>query len=68
VVVKDGKLEHWLNGKLVSELDTKSAEWTERLAKSKFKNKAGFASGKGHLMLTDHQNETWFRHIRVRAL
>jgi hypothetical protein len=68
VIVKDGKLEHWLNGKLVSALDTKSPEWTERIAKSKFKNKAGFAPGKGHLMLTDHQNETWFRNIKVKAL
>lgn len=68
VVVREGKIEHWLNGKLVCAADTSSAEWKERIAKSKFKNKPGFAPGKGRIMLTDHKDETWYRNIRIREL
>lgn len=68
VVVKDGKIEHYLNGKLVCEADTKSAEWKTRIAASKFKNKVGFAPGHGHIMITDHTDKTWYRNIRVKEL
>ncbi|MEA3208770.1 MAG: hypothetical protein QOE70_1827 [Chthoniobacter sp.] len=68
VVVNQGKIEHWLNGKLAVAADTNGDEWKAAIAKSKFKDKPGFAPGKGHLMLTDHGDETWFRNIRVKAL
>lgn len=68
VVVKDGKIEHWLNGKMVVGADTTSQEWKDAIAKSKFKNKEGFAPGKGHIMLTDHTDETWYKSIRIRTL
>lgn len=68
VVVRNGKIEHWLNGKLVCAADTNSDDWKERIAKSKFKNKPGFAPGKGRIMLTDHKDETWYRNIRIREL
>jgi hypothetical protein len=68
VVVKQGKIQHWLNGKLAVEADTNTEEWKTAVAQSKFKNKPGFAPGKGHLMLTDHGDETWFRNIRVTPL
>jgi hypothetical protein len=67
IVVQDGKVQHWLNGKLTSEADTTSADWLERIAKSKFKTKPGFAPGQGKLMLTEHGAETWFRNLRVTA-
>jgi hypothetical protein len=65
LVVKGTKIEHWLNGKLVCEADTASDEWKAGIAASKFKGKEGFAPGKGHIMLTDHSDETWFRNIRI---
>lgn len=68
VVAKDGKLQHWLNGVLVGEADTSSAEWKANLAASKFKDKVGFAPGKGRIMLTDHQDKTWYRNIRITEL
>lgn len=68
LVVNAGKIEHWLNGKLVAHADTQSAEWKELIAKSKFKDKAGFAPGRGHIMLTDHQDETWYRNLRLTVL
>ena len=68
VVVKNGVIEHHLNGKLASTVDTRSEEWKECVANSKFKNKQGFAPGRGKLMLTEHGNPTWFRNIRIKAL
>jgi hypothetical protein len=68
VVVKDGRIEHWLNGRLVCEADTASAEWKERLAASKFKKKEGFAPGHGKIMITDHHDKVWYKSIRIREL
>jgi hypothetical protein len=68
VVVNNGKIEHWLNGKLASSADTKTDEWKAHLAKSKFKSKAGFAPGHGKLMLTAHGDPAWYRNIRIREL
>ena len=67
IVVQDGKLQHWLNGALASEADTTTPEWKAMIAKSKFKNKEGFAPGQGKIMLTEHGDETWFRNIRITA-
>ncbi len=68
VVVKDGKIQHWLNGALASEADTTTEEWKQMVGASKFKSKAGFAPGKGRIMLTDHGDKAWFRNIRVKEL
>ncbi|MBL9180375.1 MAG: DUF1080 domain-containing protein [Verrucomicrobiaceae bacterium] len=65
IIVQNGKIQHWLNGALACEADTTTTEWKEMIAKSKFKNKEGFAPGKGRIMLTEHGNETWFRNIRI---
>jgi hypothetical protein len=68
VVVKNGKIEHWLNGTLSSSADTTTAEWKEHLALSKFKNKEGFAPGHGKLMLTAHNDPAWFKNLKIREL
>ncbi len=68
IVVKNGKIEHWLNGKMVVDADTTTPEWKEMVGKSKFKNREGFAPGQGRIMITDHQDETWYRAIKVRRL
>ena len=67
IVVKDGKIQHWLNGALACEADTSTPEWKEMIGRSKFKNKPGFAPGKGKIMLTEHGDETWYRNIRLTA-
>lgn len=67
IIVQDGKIQHWLNGALASEADTNAPEWKEMIAKSKFKNKEGFAPGHGKIMLTEHGDETWFRNIKLTA-
>ena len=68
IVVNNGKIQHWLNGALVSEADTTSDDWKQRIAASKFKSKENFAPGHGKIMLTEHGDETWFRNIRIKAL
>lgn len=67
IIVQDGKIQHWLNGSLACEADTTAPEWKEMITKSKFKNKAGFAPGKGKIMLTEHGDETWFRNFKLTA-
>jgi hypothetical protein len=68
IVAKGGKIEHWLNGKLVGSADTASGAWKEGIAASKFKAVEGFAPGKGKLMLTDHNDEVWWKSIKVTEL
>jgi len=68
VVIQDGVIQHYLNGKLVAEEDTKTQDWKDRVAKSKFKSVQGFAPGKGHFLLQDHGDEVWFKNIRVTPM
>ncbi len=69
IVVRGTKLEHWLNGAKVVEVDTASEAWKAAHAKSKFKNVTDFAQNpKGHLLLQDHGDEIWFRNLAIREL
>jgi Domain of Unknown Function (DUF1080) len=68
IVVQDGKLQHWLNGLLVGEADTASDEWKANLAQSKFKDKPGFAPGRGRIMITDHKDKVAYRNLLIREL
>ena len=69
VIIQGNHVEHWLNGEKVLQYELGSAEVKAGVAKSKFKNAAGFGEKiKGHIMLTDHHGETWYRDIRIREL
>ncbi|TLD68266.1 DUF1080 domain-containing protein [Phragmitibacter flavus] len=68
VVAKGGKVQHFLNGVLVAEADTQSEDWKAHIAASKFKGIEGFAAGKGHILLQDHNDKVWFRNIRITKL
>jgi len=69
IVAKGKKLEHWLNGKRVVSCDLGSADYKERLAKSKFATWEGFGvHPKGHIALQDHGDDVWFRNIKVREI
>jgi hypothetical protein len=58
-----------MNGVKYFEYEIGSADWNERLAKSKFANMPGFAkAAKGHICLQDHGNEVAFRNIKIRVL
>jgi hypothetical protein len=66
VYVRGNKVEHWLNGQKVYEYILGSPEVKAAVQKSKFKNVPHFGERvKGHLLLTDHNDETWFRSIKI---
>lgn len=63
------KCEHTMNGTKYCEYEIGSADWKEKLAKSKFAKWEGFGTAdKGHLCLQDHGNLVWFRNIKIREL
>ncbi len=64
-----GKVEHWLNGVMVLQYDANSPEWSEMLLKSKFSKLKDFGvMGKRRLGLQDHDNQVWYRNIRIKEL
>jgi len=69
VLIRGSHVEHWLNGKKVLQYELGSVALKAAIAKSKFKDAAGFGDKiKGHILLTDHHDECWFRNIKIREL
>jgi hypothetical protein len=69
LVVKDGHVEHWLNGKKIVEYDLGSNELKALIDASKFKDFPSFSREReGHIALQHHGEEVWFRNVRVRRL
>jgi hypothetical protein len=67
IVVKGQRVEHWLNGRKVLAFDLGSEEVKAGLEKSKFKKHADFGEKiTGHIMLTYHQDECWYRNLKIR--
>ena len=63
------KCEHTMNGAKYVEYEIGSADWAEKVAKSKFAKWADFGKAdKGHLCLQDHGNVVSFRNIKIREL
>lgn len=69
LVANGPHVEHWLNGEKMCEYEIGSADWKERIAKSKFKNMKDFATAtKGHICLQDHSDRVEFRDIKLKPL
>ncbi len=69
IVVRNNRVQHWLNGRLIVSATIGSADWVARLAKSKFVEFDKFAlNERGRLMLTDHGSEAWYRNLQFRPL
>jgi len=69
IVVKGNTFEHWLNGEKVLTVEVASPAFKAAVAKSKFKDVPGFAQGaQGRIMLQDHQDEAWFRNLKIKPL
>ncbi|GIV59619.1 MAG: glycosyl hydrolase [Rhodothermaceae bacterium] len=69
IVLHDGHLEHWLNGKKVVETRLWTPAWDSLVAASKFRDMEGFGQARrGHIALQDHGDRVWFRNIRIRRL
>ena len=69
LVVRDGRVEHWLNGKKVVSYELGGEALGQLIAQAKFKDMPRFArASEGHLALQYHGEEVWYRKIRVREL
>ncbi len=69
LVVQGNHVEHWLNGKKILEYELGSDRLKQGLAGSKFANIPDFGLKiAGPIMLTYHDDECWFRNLKVREL
>lgn len=75
IYVRNGLIQHWLNGKKVAEFvafdpqGKPTPEWTKAIAASKFKDYGGFGiQPKGSIVLQDHGDQVTYRGVRVREL
>lgn len=68
VVVDNGRIEHWLNGKKIVEATIGSEEWHARIAESKVKSVKYFADSPGPILLQEHLSEAWFKNIQIKPL
>ncbi len=70
IVKNQGKVEHWMNGKMVLSFDLGSSRWKEMIANSKFSPYIdNFGSvGPGKIGLQDHDDTVWFRNIKIKKL
>ena len=69
IVIRGDSVEHWLNGQRVLEYTFGSDAVKAGVADSKFKKFPDFGTKlTGHIMLTDHNDEAWYRRVSIRAL
>ncbi|MEC7582941.1 MAG: family 16 glycoside hydrolase [Planctomycetota bacterium] len=68
IVIKDGRVQHWLNGKQLLDVPCEGPEWEKMVANSKFRSWPFGRAKKGHLVLQDHGDEVAYRDLRIRKL
>lgn len=69
IVVREGRIEHWLNGRRVVATTYGDDAWRAMVAGSKFKAMPDFAKvPRGRIALQDHGDRVWYRAIRIRSL
>ncbi|MEY3367265.1 MAG: hypothetical protein RI973_420 [Bacteroidota bacterium] len=69
LVNRNGKVEHWLNGRKVVEVDMTGEDWAALIAGSKFKDMPDFGKAtQGKIALQDHGDKVWYRNIKIRTL
>lgn len=69
LVVKDGNVQHYLNGQKVVEYTLWSPEWESKVKESKFASMEDYGRYQsGHIALQDHGDKVWFKNIKIRPL
>jgi hypothetical protein len=70
IVFVGNRGEHWLNGEKVVEYELGTPEMDAAFARSKWSEMPEFIQRRprGHIVLQDHNDAVWFRHLRIREL
>ncbi|MEO0477822.1 MAG: DUF1080 domain-containing protein [Planctomycetota bacterium] len=69
ILIKDSNVKHYLNDEIVVEYTWGSDEIKKLIAGSKFKNWGEFMSKeKGHIAFQYHNDDVWYRNIRIKDL
>ena len=69
LVVNGNHVEHWLNGVKVVEYELGSADWAERVARSKFTEWPEYGkAAEGRIGLQDHGDRVAYRSVKIRVL
>jgi hypothetical protein len=69
IVFRGNHGEHWLNGQRVVEFDLGTPLMDSLLHASKYHVYPGFAAKRaGLIILQDHNDEAWYRDIKIRIL
>jgi len=69
IISKNNHVEHWLNGEKMFSYVLGSDEFKALVAKSKFKDKEGYAAqAKGNILIQDHGNTVYFKNLKIKEL
>lgn len=69
IVIRDGVVEHWLNGTLAVRYRWRDPALVDLIASSKFAGSTDFMRiARGHIVIQHHGEEAWYGGLRVRAL
>ncbi len=69
IVVNDGHVEHWLNGRKLAEYQLWSEDWKAMVKASKFADMPSYGRARrGRIAIQDHGDRVWFRNIKIREL
>jgi len=69
IIVNNGRVQHWLNGKKIVDYMIGSEDWKKNKMNGKWKDAEGYAAAKkGYIALQDHGSEAWFRNVKIKGL
>jgi hypothetical protein len=69
IIVKNGKVEHWLNEKKIVAYELWTDEWKALVQNGKWKDYPGYGvARKGYIGIQNHGSEIKFRNIKIRDL
>jgi hypothetical protein len=69
ILLKGNQGEHWLNGIKVLEYKFATAEFDSLFQLSKYNKYPDFEKKRaGHIVITNHSDDSWYRNIKIRRL